>query len=253
MTGLAAGALVGTGIWLMLAHVSAGDLWRTVRAAGCVCLAGAAGLVVTGLASVGVVAAGTAAVLVAGVPRRRRRREQQARANAWPDAIDIIRSSVRTGSTLPEALAAPAASGPECLRPLFQSYRDRLVLTGSFDQSLALLARDPVGARVATVMKVSATVGSADVGRVLDALSEFLRADKANDQQIRARQSWNVAAARLAVAAPWVTVLVMSARPTARAAYATTAGTMILFGVGLASAAAYWLMVQTTSTSRQLP
>ena len=61
--------------------------------------------------------------------------------------------------------------------------------------------------------------------------------------ELEGRQSWTVNAARLAIAAPWVTLALLSTRPQALDAYRTSAGAVILIVAALASLLAYRVML----------
>lgn len=79
---------------------------------------------------------------------------------------------------------------------------------------------------------------------MLRTLSEFLREDARTRGEIEARQSWSVNAARLAVAAPWVTLLLLSARQEAVQAYNSTEGLLVLAVAAGLSVVAYRLMLR---------
>ncbi|HAN71829.1 MAG TPA: type II secretion system protein F, partial [Actinobacteria bacterium] len=60
------------------------------------------------------------------------------------------------------------------------------------------------------------------------------------------RQSWTVSAARMAVVAPWLTLLLLSTRPEAVAAFATPAGAAVLVLAAAMSVLAYALMLRVS-------
>ncbi len=62
-------------------------------------------------------------------------------------------------------------------------------------------------------------VGGTDLGRLLRTLSAFLREDARTRAELETRQGWTVNAARLAVAAPWIVLALLSLRPEAVDAY----------------------------------
>lgn len=215
------------------------------------CAGAGAGAAVVGLLVTGVpVAALIAAVIVGYLPvlmlkRRAHRRSHQLR-DCWPDTIDILASAVRAGMSLPEAVVDLSRRGPEPLRPAFARFATEYRATGSFESSLATLqnvVRDPVADRVTVSLGIARQVGGTDLGRVLATLSDFLRQDARTRGEIEARQSWTVNAARVAVAAPWVTLLLLCTRPEAVAAYSTTLGGMILAGAAVMSVVAYRVMI----------
>jgi tight adherence protein B len=119
--------------------------------------------------------------------------------------------------------------------------------TGRFGESLDTLKRnlaDPVGDRVVESLRMAREVGGTDLGRLLRTLSTFLREDARTRAELEARQGWTVNAARLALAAPWVLLLLLATRPNAVEAYNTTAGAMVLVVGGGVSLLAYRLMIR---------
>ncbi|HET8591707.1 MAG TPA: type II secretion system F family protein [Nakamurella sp.] len=180
------------------------------------------------------------------VHRMRRRRRADLR-ELWPEVVDNLTSGVRAGLSLPEALSAIGSRGPEQLREPFRAFGTDYRATGAFNESLnrlkAALA-DPVGDRVCESLRVAREVGGTDLGRLLSTLSSFLREDARARSELLARQSWSVSAARMAVAAPWLVLVLLSTQRETLAAYDTAAGTLILLvGAGL-SVAAYRLMIR---------
>lgn len=207
---------------------------------------GLAALLLTGLAVMGLIAA----LAGGGVPvlllRRRARSRARALRTAWPEAVDVLVSAVRAGMALPEALADLAIRGPGALRPSFAVFAAHYRASGSFSQALDELEadlNDPVADRVVIALRLARDVGGTDLGRVLTALSEFLREDARTRGEIEARYSWTVNAARIAVAAPWVTLVVLATRPETVAAYSTAAGTTVLLACAGLSVVAYRTMM----------
>ena len=178
--------------------------------------------------------------------RRRARQRAKALRGCWPDAVDILGSAVRAGLSLPEAVVDLASRGPEPLRPAFARFAAEYRATGSFDAAMGLLKetlRDPVADRVIASLGIAREVGGTDLGRVLATLSDFLRQDARTRGEIEARQSWTVNAARVAVAAPWITLLLLCTRPETVAAYRTPTGTVILVAAAVLSVVAYRVMI----------
>lgn len=189
------------------------------------------------------VALGYAPILVL---RRRATRRSRTLRSSWPDAVDTLGSAVKAGMSLPEAVADLAVRGPLALRPAFEAFTADYRATGSFSvavNSLGDQLRDPVADRVIASLRIAREVGGADLGRVLATLSAFLRADARTRGEIEARQSWTVNAARVAVAAPWVTLLLLCTRPEAVAAYSTSTGALVIAGSAILSAVAYRVMI----------
>lgn len=216
--------------------------------AGCAALALVSGLIVvmiSGVAIVGLLAAVVFGYAPIAVLRRRARVRAVALRSGWPDAVDMLGSAVRAGMSLPEAVIDLGQRGPEALRPAFRSFAADYRATGSFALGLDRLKeslRDPVADRVIVSLGIAREVGGSDLGRVLATLSDFLRQDARARGEIEARQSWTVNAARVAVAAPWITLLLLCTRPETVAAYSTAVGALILVGSALLSVVAYRVM-----------
>jgi tight adherence protein B len=203
-------------------------------------------MVFTAVPTIAVITAVAVGYLPVMTLRRRASRRSRALRECWPDAVDTLGSAVKAGMSLPEAVADLAQRGPEALRPAFTEFTTEYRATGSFASALTTLGddlRDPVADRVVAALRIAREVGGADLGRVLSALSTFLRADARTRGEIEARQSWTVNAARVAVAAPWVTLLLLSTRPEAVAAYSTTGGAVVIIGSAVMSAVAYRIMI----------
>jgi tight adherence protein B len=197
-----------------------------------VALAAAAGLAV-------------AALPFAAIAARARARRRAMRA-VWPDAVDHLVAGLRSGQALPDALVALGESGPVPLRAAFVSFASDLGATGQLMLALDALKQrlaDPVADRVIETLRVAREVGGTELPTVLRALAAHLRSDAALRSEVEARQSWVVSAARLGVAAPWLVLLLLAARPEAVRAYNSPAGVTLLV-VGFAvTVVAYRIMI----------
>jgi tight adherence protein B len=208
-------------------------------------VAGLLSLAISGVAVVGVLAAIVAGYLPVMVLRRRARVRSVTLRSAWPDAVDMLGSAVRAGMSLPEAVIDLGNRGPDALRPAFISFAADYRASGSFALALDQLKdrlSDPVADRVIVSLGIARDVGGSDLGRVLATLSDFLRQDARARGEIEARQSWTVNAARVAVAAPWITLLLLCTRPETVTAYSTATGAAILIGSAVLSVIAYRVM-----------
>lgn len=165
----------------------------------------------------------------------------------WPEVVDNLASAVRAGLSLPEALAALAVRGPEVLRAPFARFATEYRSSGRFAACLDRLKddlADPVGDRIVETLRVAREVGGTDLGRLLRTLGTFLREDARARAELETRQGWVVQAARLAVAAPWVVLLLLATQSTTLAAYDSAFGTAILLGGAVVCLAAYRLMLR---------
>ena len=203
-----------------------------------------------GLSRVETIALAFASFAAAGplslVKARRRKRSLELR-DVWPEAVDNLASGIRAGLSLPEALSALGTRGPELLQGPFDRFAGDFRATGRFNDCLDRLKNtlaDPVGDRVVEALRMAREVGGTDLGRLLRTLSTFLREDARVRAELETRQSWTVNAARLALAAPWIVLLLLSVRPEAVVAYRTAAGALVLVIGAATSAAAYRVMLR---------
>lgn len=208
-----------------------------------------AGVVMTGasgVAVIGIVFGAMAAGLPIAVLRGRAVRRLRDHAALWPDAVDNLASAVRAGLSLPEALMQLGERGPEGLREAFGQFGRDYQGTGRFNDSLDRLKdrlADPVGDRVVEALRIARDVGGGDLGRMLRSLSGFLREDLRTRGEIESRQSWTVNGARLAVAAPWVVLLLMCLQGDVIDRFATGTGAIVLTTGAVLCVVAYRLMM----------
>ncbi len=154
---------------------------------------------------------------------------------------------MRAGLSLPEALSALSTRGPEVLRPPFARFAAEYRSSGRFGDCLDRLKddlADPVGDRIVETLRVAREVGGSDLGRVLRTLASFLREDARARAELETRQGWVVQAARLAVAAPWVVLLLLATQSATLEAYDSPLGTAILLGGAAVCLASYRLMLR---------
>src|SRR4051812_18954157 len=188
-----------------------------------------------------------AAYLPVAVVAGRARRRQRELAEVWPDAVDNLASAVRAGMSLAEALGGLADRGPVPLRDAFRLFARDYQLSGRFEECLdRLKARlaDPVGDRVVEGLRVAREVGGGDLGRLLRNLSGHLRDDARTRAELEARQSWAVNGARLAVAAPWLVLLLMCFQQEVITRYASPTGVLVLVIGALSCVIAYRVMLR---------
>lgn len=186
------------------------------------------------------------AVLPVLLLRSAARRRATALREVWPEAVDHINSAIRAGLSLPEALVQLGRKGPEVLRPAFIDFSRDYQASGDFAASLDRLKvrlADPVGDRIVEALRITRDVGGTDLGALLRTLAAFLREDARTRAELEARQSWTVNAARMALAAPWLVLALMSTRPQAAQAYDTPAGFVMILVGAVVSLIAYRVML----------
>jgi tight adherence protein B len=181
--------------------------------------------------------------IVAGRVRSRRNSLRE----GWPDVLATLIAAVRAGVSLPEACIGLAERGPYETRSGFAAFSSSYRSSGSFRAALGRLRdemADPIADRVVATLLLAQEVGGTDLVRVLRTLGDFVREDVRVRNEIEARWSWTLSAARLAAAAPWIVLGLMATRPEAARAYGTASGIAVILGGAVASAAGYRLMLQ---------
>lgn len=181
------------------------------------------------------------------IVRRLRQQRQVALRELWPEAIDNLASAVRAGMSLPEGLAGLAEHGPAPLRPAFARFGAGYRASGRFAECLQSLKNelaDPVGDRVCETLRVAREVGGTDLGSVLRTLSELLRVDARTRSELETRQGWTVNAARLAVAAPWLVLLLLGSQSSTLRTFDSSGGVLLLAIGGAVCLAAYRVMLR---------
>src|SRR4051794_19765552 len=235
-----------------LRHVSASAFFVV-----CGVLGGSVGLVmqvITRTPPVALVFGAMGSYVPIVVVSARARRRQRDFAEVWPEAVDNLASAVRAGLSLPEALAQLSVRGPEPLRPSFDAFALDYQVTGRFGECLDRLKvrlADPVGDRVVEGLRVAREVGGGELGRLLRNLSGYLRDESRTRSELEARQAWTVNGARLAVAAPWLVLLMMSFQPTVIHRYASPGGTIVLLFAAGTCVVAYRLMMRIGRLPRE--
>jgi tight adherence protein B len=228
-----------------LPNVSAGTVYTTMAIAALV--TGSIVLIITSIPVVALMGAVGATFVPIFSLKRRSKLRSKALRTSWPDAVDSLASSVRAGMSLPEAVADLSKNGPISLRYAFVHFSDYYRSTGSFAQALNALQErlgDPVADRVIAALRIAYEVGGTDLGQVLRTLSSLLRSDAITRGDIEARQSWTISAARMSIAAPWLTLAMLCTRPDAVAAFRTGLGAIVLMGAAAVSFIAYRLMLR---------
>ena len=234
----------------ILVQAGAGRTSPTMFVLGSIGLGLLIGLVFLGMSRAWPVALAFSAIFTAIpfliISSRARNRRTRLR-EVWPEAVDTLVSGVRAGMSLPEALTNLGERGPEAVRPQFRAFATDYAASARFDSSLDRLKTrfaDPVADRIVEALRLAHEVGGTDLGTLLRSLSQMLREDMRTRGELEARQSWTVNGAKVAVAAPWLVLALLATRPQAAAAYATTAGAVVLLDGAVVSVVAYRLMLR---------
>ncbi len=189
----------------------------------------------------GVAVAFSGQFLIGSRVSRRERRLRQ----AWPGVVDHLRSAVRSGASVSEAVAIASAKVPEEVRDAFSAFVTDIESGHRVDTALASLKErvaNPIADRIIESLRMAHEVGGHALPAVLDSLQASVRADIAVREDAIARQSWIRAASRLGAAAPWLVIIVLSGRPETISAYSSVTGSVILLAGALVTVLAYRMM-----------
>jgi len=176
--------------------------------------------------------------------KQRAARHQRLRM-AWPGVIDHIRAGIRSGSDISRSVTALPDTLPEDISGPVGEFRKNIERGMGTDNALAEFARacaDPVADRIVEVLRMAHDVGGTDLPGVLLSLQHSVREDIAVREDATAKQSWIRSAAALAVAAPWVVLVVIGTRGDTAQAYQSLEGTLILVVGALVSVIAFRMM-----------
>ena len=166
-------------------------------------------------------------------------------SHVWPDFVDDLASAVRAGLSFPVALESLALHGPEVIRPSVTSALQRYRVSGDLLSALEVFrdeCHDAQCDKIVCALSIAHSVGGSDLGVVLRSLADALREDSKIRGEISARQSWTVNGAKLAAAAPWVTVILLSTHSDAWSAYTSPGGRTMLAFCAVATTVAYLIM-----------
>lgn len=173
---------------------------------------------------------------------------------ALADAVDALRSSVRTGMSAEEGIAGLAANGPEILRPVFRELSRDMRLSGFEDAIERAQERmgDAVFDSVAIALRLSHRVGGRHLGSVLDGLSHSVRLSVQVQNEARAQQARNVLSARVIAALPVLLVfMIRGVNPSYLDAFSTPAGQAVMAACLVSVAVGYAGMLWATRLPKE--
>lgn len=159
---------------------------------------------------------------------KNRRREL---SRLWPEVLDAIHSAISSGMSLADAFDELAARGPQRLRTHFLALTQRMDSGWGFSEAIDELKSNlgEVHAdRLCEVLRLVSSTGSESLGSTLRHQATSLRRDLAVAGQLDSKQGWVAGTAKIAVAAPWVVVAMLSSRLENAAVYNTPEGAAIL-------------------------
>lgn len=214
--GVAGGAVLGLGLWLMMLSVSAApglglgrrlqgwaqDRSRVVRLAGAIG-AGIAGWVLTGWPVAVLLVAAGAWWLPSLLGPDRGHAERVARIEAVASWTEQIRDLMAGASGLQHAIAATAPIAPAPIRDEVAQLAEQLRTARAPEAALAEFARDvdiPTADLVAAALSSAASRHAADLGTLLSSLAEATREQAAMLVRVSASRARVRTAMRIIVA-----------------------------------------------------
>jgi tight adherence protein B len=210
--------------------------------------AGLLGALVGWLVFGGVIAPAVLGLFVATLPietlRRRLAKSKMLASDSWPQMIEELRLRCTSmGESIPQALFAVGANGPEFMRPAFEdAQREWLVSTDFRRCALLLKTRldDPIADVVCETLVVANEVGGNRLGQHLQALIDDRRDDLRSRKEARAKQAGVRFARKFVLVVPAGMAVVGLSIGDGRSAYESVMGQL---GIGLALgvlAACWW-------------
>lgn len=155
----------------------------------------------------------------------------------WAEVLDALGSAASSGLSHSEAIADLAEVGPTELRSLFASATLELDSGESLDAVLSRLKQQLADAHADRTFELISLTEQLGGRGYLDAIQSFstqIREQHALDGELAAKQGWVKGTAKLAVASPWIIVLLLSARPENASIYNSPSGILILaFGLAV--------------------
>lgn len=164
---------------------------------------------------------------------------------AWPIVIESLESAAVAGMSLLESIRDLADSEQLQVSKEFGECCRQIDSGIGFDEALLKMKQslaNPASDFTIELLRATNTLGSAGYVSALQNQATVLRQNSALVGDVTAKQGWVVGTAKLAVAAPWLIVAILSFRPENAVLYASPAGSTILLLGLLASAVALRLV-----------
>jgi len=185
------------------------------------------------------------AVIYLVVKINREKKVVQNRASAWPEALDLVISSLQSGSSITESLSHLANVGPNSLRLDFADFSSNMAGGMKFEMALNKLKMkfaDPISDQLCEALYFAAKFGSRNTIKVLREISEYVSADLSVRAEINTRFGWIKNSANLAALAPWLLFLILRTQTNAKVAYQQPFGQFLMaVGVIATLIAYYWM------------
>ena len=167
------------------------------------------------------------------------------RAQAWPEVLDLLISSLQSGASISESLSNLASVGPQSIRNEFDKFSKSLNGGEKFEVAINDLKEefaDPITDQLFETLYFATKFGSKNTIKVLREISEYVSADLALRAEINTRFGWIKNSANLAALAPWLLFIILRTQENARIAYLQPTGQLLMiFGVIATLLAYLWM------------
>jgi tight adherence protein B len=167
------------------------------------------------------------------------------RAQAWPEVLDLLISSLQSGASISESLSNLATVGPQSIRKEFDKFSKSLIAGEKFEVAINNLKEefaDPITDQLFETLYFATKFGSKNTIKVLREISEYASADLALRAEINTRFGWIKNSANLAALAPWLLFIILRTQENARLAYLQPTGQLLMiFGVIATLFAYFWM------------
>jgi tight adherence protein B len=166
-------------------------------------------------------------------------------AQAWPEVLDLLISSLQSGASISESLSNLATVGPQSIRKEFNKFSKSLNGGEKFEVAINDLKEefaDPITDQLFETLYFATKFGSKNTIKVLREISEYVSADLALRAEINTRFGWIKNSANLAALAPWLLFIILRSQENARIAYLQPTGQLLMiFGVIATLLAYLWM------------
>ena len=167
------------------------------------------------------------------------------RAQAWPEVLDLLISSLQSGASISESLSNLATVGPQSIRKELDKFSKSLNGGEKFEVAINDLKEefaDPITDQLFETLYFATKFGSKNTIKVLREISEYVSADLALRAEINTRFGWIKNSANLAALAPWLLFIILRSQENARIAYLQPTGQLLMiFGVIATLLAYLWM------------
>jgi tight adherence protein B len=180
----------------------------------------------------------------------RARGRQSTLVAVLPQICESLSSAVTTGIDIQQAFEDLAIAGPKQTRKSLHLFCEQLQLGVQMDEALNWLKVELANAesdQLIELLRLSRSSGGIGLSSNLNRLGSQLRQQAALAGEISAKQGWVTGTAKLALATPWIIVLLLGSRPENALAYNSSSGLLVL-SIGLVICLTAYAVINAVSS-----